>query len=42
VAHPVGLAVCHQKLLFIFLRYLHAKVTLEPGSRGVKELTSHG
>ena len=42
VAHPVGLAVCHQKLLFIFLRYLHAKVTLEPGSSGVKELTSHG
>jgi len=42
VAHPVGLPVGHQKLLFIFLRYLHAKVTLEPGSSGVKELTSHG
>ncbi len=42
VAHSVGLPVGHKKLFFVFLRYLHAKVTLEPGSRGVKELTSHG
>jgi len=30
VTHPVRLAIGHQKLLFIFLRYLHAIVTLEP------------